>query len=785
MKKFGLIQAYSLDEASKCAFDGAKVMAGGTDLIGTLKKDVFTEFPKTVVNIGHIEQMDHIDVGSESVRIGALTKLSAVASDPEIKETLPILAEVAHSVATPLVRNVGTVGGNLCQDVRCWFYRYPHEIGGRLDCLRKTGTQCYGIQGDNRYHSIFGGMKVGTPPCQSACPAATDIPGYMEEIRKGNWDKAAQIIMNHNPMPMLTSRICPHPCQDNCNQSEHGDCVNIHCMERTLGDYILEKADVYYAAPEAESGKRAAVIGAGPGGLTAAYYLRKEGHKVVVYDRMEKAGGVLRYGIPHYRLPKHYIDSYVDALANMGVEFKMNTEIGKDVTIEDLQSSYDTVYVGTGAWKAPILGLEGENLTQFGLNFLVEINTYLKGTVGDEVLVCGGGNVAMDVALTACRLGVRKVRLVCLEQEEEMPATSEEIARAKEEGVEILNGWGLDKVLTDSEGKVCGLQSKICTSVFDENGRFSPVYGDERRTIESDCIILATGQAVDISFLGSFADQMRTVRGLIDTDEETGETKKEGIYAGGDAVTGPNIAIRAVAAGRTAARSMHRSMGTGSVLAGKKDGFLTVDTCGIKETVSRKEEERPVGERTLTDEDAASLSREEASKEACRCMNCGCYSVNASDLSPVMVALGATIETTEKKIPAREFFTTKPDAKNMLNKGELVTGVEIPKVKAGCMHYDKFRLRDSVDFAVVSLASVFDVDGGTIRSASLVLGGVAPVPVCCDAAAEYLIGKPITEETAEKAAEIALEGAAPFEKNAYKVDVAKSYIKSAVLRAAD
>lgn len=267
---------------------------------------------------------------------------------------------------------------------------------------------------------------------------------------------------------------------------------------------------------------------------------------MVVYDRMEKAGGVLRYGIPHYRLPKDMVDAYVNALSAMGVNFRLGVQVGQDITVEEIQQSSDSMYVGTGAWKQPVLGLEGENLTQFGLDFLTQVNIYLEKSIGNKVLVCGGGNVAMDVALTAVRLGAGQVKLVCLEQEHDMPAASEEIARAREEGVEICNGWGLGRIVTDENGRVAGLEAKRCLAVFDEEHRFSPVYDEaDRIVLEADTIILATGQRVDLSFLGEhFGGQLKSARGLIDADTESFKTKKDGVYAGGDAVTGPDIAIR-------------------------------------------------------------------------------------------------------------------------------------------------------------------------------------------------------------------------------------------------
>lgn len=806
MKQFEHVNAASFEEAGRILKESggtAQAMAGGSDLLGTYKDNLLKTYPETVVNLKKIPGFAALEEEDGCLKVGAGCKLNTIAQNQAVQEACPALAEAAYSVASPLIRSIGTIGGNICQDVRCWYYRYPDSMGGALDCKRKGGRTCYAINGENRYHSVFGGMSCHGTPCAKSCPAGTDVPAYMAKLREGKWDEAAEIIMRYNPMPMMTSRICPHPCQDDCNQCTYGDSVNVHGVERSLGDYILEHADRYYCAPERETGKRAAIIGAGPGGLSAAYYLRKAGHSVVVYDRMEKAGGVLRYGIPHYRLPKDMVDAYVNALSAMGVKFRLGVQVGQDITVEEIQQSSDTMYVGTGAWKQPVLGLEGENLTQFGLDFLTQVNIYLEKSIGNKVLVCGGGNVAMDVALTAVRLGAGQVKLVCLEQEHDMPAASEEIARAREEGVEICNGWGLGRIVTDENGRVAGLEAKRCLAVFDEEHRFSPVYDEaDRIVLEADTIILATGQRVDLSFLGEhFGGQLKSARGLIDADTESFKTKKDGVYAGGDAVTGPDIAIRAILAGRVAAAGMNRDLGgcgeCGCEKAGceeigrenpSADGnpqeaaFLRFDPGAVENAESHKLKEIPVSERTLIKEDASSFDRETAMAEAGRCMNCGCYAVSPSDISPVLVMAGADIVTTERTLTAEELFTKKLTVQDILTPGELVKEIRVPK-RSGQMHYDKKRVRNAIDFAIVSLASCLDVKDNVIQDARLVFGGVAPVPLRVKHVEEFLKGKAVTEETADQAAGLAVGGASPMGKNEYKLFMMKDLMRSAVLRA--
>ncbi|MCI8297718.1 MAG: FAD-dependent oxidoreductase [Lachnospiraceae bacterium] len=564
MKYFEHTRAESFDEASELLKEGkAAVIAGGSDLLGVIKNEILEESPQLLVDIKSIEGADEIKDEGEKVVIGALAKLSDIARDEAVKAKAPALAQAAYSVATPLIRNLATIGGNICQDVRCWFYRYPHEAGDRMVCRRKGGDTCYAIQGDNRYHSIYGGMKCGgCTPCTKGCPAGTDIPGYMEQLRLGNPDGAAQILMEVNPMPCITSRVCAHFCQDHCNQPAGFDPVSIRNVERALGDYILAHKERFYQAPARDTGKRVAIVGSGPSGLSAAFYLRREGSAVTVYDSKEEPGGMLRYAIPDYRLPESVVDAYIEALKGMGILFVCGKKIGEDLKPAQLAADYDSVYYATGTWKRPILGLAGEELTVFGLDFLVEVEKWMDGKVGQEVLVTGGGNVAMDVAITAKRLGAEKVVLACLEPEELMPAGKEEVARAREEGVTIMPGWGLSKVLSDN-GVLKGMELVRCTSVYDERGHFAPQYDEaEKLEIKAQNVLMAVGQKVDLSFLDEKYQLQLNARGLIDVEEETMMTSREGVFAGGDVTTGPSTVIQCVANGHKAARGIGRYLQT-------------------------------------------------------------------------------------------------------------------------------------------------------------------------------------------------------------------------------
>ena len=783
MKYFEHESAATFDEAVSLLKESPKgktvVMAGGSDLIGVLKEQILEDYPEKVVDLKTVRGGEYIKQDGDTIEIGALTKLCDIVKSDLLNEKAPVLSQAARSVATPLIRNVATMGGNICQDVRCWFYRYPHGIGGRMDCMRKGGKECYAVMGDNRYHSIFGGMKVHTTPCSVQCPANTDIPAYMERLRKGDVEGAAHILMEANPIPMITSRVCAHTCQEQCNRCGSDESVSIHGVERYVGDYILEHPDTFYRAPETETGHKVALVGAGPAGLSAAYYLRKVGHDVTVFDKMEEPGGMLTYAIPNYRLPKSYVKQVAAAYEKMGIRFRLGCCLGEDIQAEDLEKEYDNVFYATGAWKRPVLGFDGEEFTEFGLQFLMEVNQWMNKKDRRHVLVVGGGNVAMDVAITARRLGAESVTLACLEAEPEMPASREEIARAREEGIEIMPSYGVSKAIYEGS-QVTGMELMRCTSVKDENGRFNPRYDrEETLRVSADSILMAAGQKVDLSFLGDKYG-LALERGLIQVDKDTQATSKSGIYAGGDATTGPATVIQGVRSGRNAAEAINRGY---AVMPERRreDKFIHFDTAGVKEEHAVKDKELSAAERALDKEDSFTLTGEEAAREAGRCMNCGCYSVNASDISPVLILLDARIVTTKKTVRAADFFTTRLKAADMLDTDELVTAVRFRVPEGYTTAYDKFRVREAVDFAIVSLAYAYRMKDGLIEDARIVLGGVAPVPMERKKVEAFLAGRKPDEALAEAAAELAVEGTAAMANNSYKIQEVRALIKKMIL----
>lgn len=784
MKYFKHKNAQSIKDVSEqLASEKACVIAGGSDLLGVLKERILPDYPETVINIKTIEGLDYITEDNGELRIGALTKLKDIADSDLLRMKYPAISEAAYSVASPLIRNQATIGGNLCQDVRCWYYRYPNQLGGRINCARKTGESCFAIVGESRYHSIFGGIKVHMSPCTEKCPANVDIPAYMARIRENDLDGAAEILLRNNPMPSITSRVCAHFCQEGCNRNEYDTRVGVGNVERIVGDHIMNHTDRFMTAPKFETGKTVGIIGSGPAGLSAAYYLRKSGNKVTVFDRMPEAGGLLNYALPSYRIPKEYVQDMIKALEKMGVVFKLNTQIGKDIMINDIVSEFDSTFVDTGAWKPVVLGINGEEFTRFGLEFLVEVKSWMKDKPGTDVIVVGGGNVAIDVVVTAKRLGAANVTMISLEGMNELPASKEEIERAKAEGIKFMPNWGPKRVLKEN-GKVVGIELKRCTSVRDDNGRFSPQYDEnEIITISGDSILLAVGQQTDLSFLGEKTD-LEINRGRILVDELTQLTSKDGIFAGGDITTGPSTVVKALAAGRRAADAMEKYLNNISAPARTPEAhhLLKFNPSCATHSDPVPTRIRPIEERGLDVEDDLGILPEDVITEANRCLNCGCLAVNPSDMATVLVCLKAKVNTNKRQLDAEQFFQRANCIKPLLEQDEIVTEIIVPAVGSSVTAYDKFRERKSYDFAIVGLASAYEMQGSLIKNASIVLGAVAPIPIRAITAEEYLKGKEINEVVAKRASELALQDANPLETNKYKVEITKELVRRSILK---
>ncbi len=395
-------------------------------------------------------------------------------------------------------------------------------------------------------------------PCQTACPAHIDISTFLTLIGQGRYDDATQVILKDIPFPWTCGLICPHPCEDACLRGEMDQPINIQRMKAYTAEISMGQRG--YRKPLVPNQKRekVAIVGGGPSGLTASYFLAAKGYQVTVFEKLPLAGGMLRYGIPAYRLPREILDKEIEAIKALGVKIKTHVTFGKEITLDSLRrDGFAAFYMAVGLQNSRKLGIEGEDLKGVlqGIDFLRSIGLGSPMKLGKRVIVVGGGNAAIDVARTAKRLGSEKVQVVCLEKRDEMPAWDEEVHEAIDEGISLHHSWG-PVCFIGKRGRFQAVLLKRCTSVFDEEGRFRPLY-DESVTsrFEADNIILAIGQEANLDFAEEEGMEIGAGGG-IEANKVTGETHLAGVFAGGDVVHGPRIAIDAIAAGKRAAVSI-------------------------------------------------------------------------------------------------------------------------------------------------------------------------------------------------------------------------------------
>jgi heterodisulfide reductase subunit A-like polyferredoxin len=483
--------------------------------------------------------------------------------------------------------------------------------------------------------NIFGILKSGHSPCKVACPANVNVQGYVQLIKKKEYIKAVNLIRERNPLSAICGRACNHPCEAACTRSSVDEAVAIRLLKRFASDKEIEMIESgLISLPEEKTppagAKKVAIIGAGPAGLTAASDLAGRGYAVTIYESSSAAGGMLRWGIPAYRLPRNILDHEVELIRRKGVTFKYNCSVGKDITLEKLRKDNEAVFLGVGVQVSRKLGVEGEDKqgVDYGVEFLRQASA--KGNppqVKDRVIVIGGGNVAVDVARTALRLGAKSVEMVCLEQREEMPALLEEIEATLEEGIVIHNGWG-PKAIVGGTG-VEGIEFKKCTRVFDEKGRFSPVYDESvLTTLKADQVIIAIGQAVEKQIMQHAGAD--TERGYFKADPVTLETSVKGLFAGGDSVSGPASIIQAVAAGKRAAESIERYLKGEDMRSARFDESIKPLPEDLLPSIDDKEKKpRAIAANLKVErrsgnfaEIEGGLSEEAALAECERCLNC-------------------------------------------------------------------------------------------------------------------------------------------------------------------
>jgi NADPH-dependent glutamate synthase beta subunit-like oxidoreductase/CO/xanthine dehydrogenase FAD-binding subunit len=784
MKKFAHINVTTLEDATRILgqYNGrAQVIAGGTDLLGQMKDEIFPDYPEFIVNIKTIPGLDYIRLERNTLKIGALTLLENIARSDMVKKNYATLAEAAHRTASPHIREMGTIGGNISQSTRCWYYWAPDN---RFHCMRKGNSRvCYATVGDNRYHSIFGGVRILNPPCASACPAGVEIPSYLDKIREGNLREAAEILMESNPIPAITGRVCPNFCEQECNRGDFDEAVSVRDIERFMGDYIFENANVLFKPPKVSTKKIVAIVGSGPAGLTAAYYLRRLGHRVTVYDRMDKPGGMLSYGIPPYRLPKDIVKEQVRAFERMGVEFKLEVDIGRDIGLTKLMKDFNAVFIATGAWTEREAGIKGENLLDSGLEFLKNVNLGNRKTKAQVAAVIGGGNVAIDIARTLLRMGSEPV-ILYRRTEAEMPAVREEIDRAKEENIKFE--FLTQPIQAQKKGnKIVLTCIRMKLGPLDETQRPRPVpvKGSEF-TMEFDTVFKAIGEVRDTTCIPTeFLDNKGQLK-IKSSKHSLGRN----LFAGGDFVTGPATVVQSIAGGKEAAMEITRYLGTPIKYEKEIDkspqkfnSQYLVKTSRVRSpelTVSE-------GNRSIDVEDVLGLGLKEVENETNRCFNCSCLAVNNSDIAPALIALGAKIKTTKRVIEADNFFAVDEGKTTVLDNDELVTEIQIPKPRGNTRSkYIKFALRRSIDFPIVSCASAIESEGGRVKAARICLNAVYNNPYRATRAEEFIKGKSINEVTAEAAGNEAIKGACSLRKNTYKIQIAKTLVKRTILACA-
>ncbi len=488
--------------------------------------------------------------------------------------------------------------------------------------------------------------KRGTAPCKAACPAHVSAQGFVALIRDGKYREGLELFKEAHPFPAICGRVCHHPCEGTCTRGDADEPVSIQYLHRFLADLDLSQEAPYVPESSETREEKVAVIGAGPAGLSAAYFLRKKGYPVTVFEKLPVPGGMMAVGIPAYRLPRDILAAEINIIQQMGVDIKLGVTFGEDITLQGLkEGGFKAFFLGTGLHLSRGLNVEGEDLPGVlkGVDFLRDAALGNPVSVEKKVIVVGGGNVAVDVALTALRKGAEDVSLVCLEKRDEMPAWDYEIEEAIEEGIHIFNSLGPRRFL-EEDGRLTGIEFKRCTAVFDDTGAFRPQYDDaDLTTLEAETVIVAIGQAADLAFAEK-EGLATTKQGGLHADPLTLETPLEGVFAGGDVFYGPRSVVEAVECGKEAAESIDRYLHGLDLKEGREKDWSyekpeTEEEAFIPRIPMRQLslEER----RGNFHEIALGFNEEETRKEAERCLRCGicseCYQCVKACLAEAIV----------------------------------------------------------------------------------------------------------------------------------------------------
>lgn len=475
-------------------------------------------------------------------------------------------------------------------------------------------------------------------PCRATCPAGLNIPAFTFHIAAGEPRKAVPVILERLALPRALGQVCPRLCEEHCHRGELDESLSIGALHRFAVDLDLRSGSPYLPPTGARTGKRVAIVGAGPAGLAAAFYLLQQGHACTLFDAHPQPGGMLRYGIPAYRLPRTALDEEIELIRRLGAEFQMNQRWGRDFTLAELREKFDAVFLAIGAQRSQSLRCPGEELAWSGVEFLEKVSNGERPELGRRVLVVGGGNTAMDVCRTAVRLGADEVRVLYRRTRREMPCLMEEVEGAEEEGVQIDYLVAPVRLERNGEGRLVLTCVRMQLGEPDESGRRRPVpiEGSEF-SIEADTVIAAIGQRVETEL--ARAEGIETTRWGIAVNPDTLQTNLPDVFAGGDAVLGPDLAVRAVAAGRLAAVSIDQFL-RGRPVVGEAQPwsiFLRPMDDSERAELYRKIEQRPrvhgpvlemERRRATFDEVEGALRPDQAVLEAQRCMTCGCRKVD-------------------------------------------------------------------------------------------------------------------------------------------------------------
>ena len=479
----------------------------------------------------------------------------------------------------------------------------------------------------------------GTAPCKTACPAHIAVQGYIKLAAQGKYLEALELIKKENPLPAVCGRVCNRKCEDVCTRGDIDRAVAIDEVKKFIADRELERDTRFVPKKLYDfSDKKIAIIGAGPAGLSCAYYLAADNYKVTVFDRNEQPGGMLRYGIPSFRLEKPVLDAEIDVLKELGVIFRCGVEVGRDVTIQELrEQGFNAFYLAVGAQKSAALGIPGEELKGVwgGIDFLREVNSGARPAIGKKVVVVGGGNVAMDVARTAVRLGAQ-VTVAYRRKESDMPADPAEVQEAKEEGVKFL----FEHKPVEIEGK---------------NGKVTALKCEGDKVVKCDAILAAIGQRIELDGL-DLGELKVDEKGRVLADEVTYQTSQPDIFVGGDAHTGPKFAIDAIAQGKQAAISIHRFVQPGQSLTIGRDRLTyrafdkeNVDFDTVKRSADASARQIPGKDESKAStfkDDRKTFTEEQMKKETARCLGCGASFVDPNK------CLGCGVCTTRCKFDA-------------------------------------------------------------------------------------------------------------------------------------